>query len=117
MKKQEGMITNLFTNPSQDREDQETRAKVGQVILDGELGDEVADAEKMDDDALEGVLSRFGFSDEDSDSYFEKISDMVDIMKNDFKSSDMDIIEALKVNLDVKLEEAKQIYKDVRLLV
>ncbi len=114
--KAEHLEENLFTPNTDEQENEEVQQEVSQVLLDGALGDGVADAEKLDDEGLGGVLSSFGFnSDEDSDSYFEKVTEMVNIMKTDFDASDDEIIETIRVNLEVKLAEAKQIYRDVRL--
>ena len=62
----------LFSSSTQDDDTEEIQKELGQTILDMTLGKGIANAEKMEDEALNKVLSDYGFNADDP-GYFESI--------------------------------------------
>ena len=74
------------------------------------LGNEDLNVQDLTDEALDIIVQRLtGVGEID-----ESINTVVSVMR-ELKASDEDIIEALSVNLEMHLSEAKEIYQDFKL--
>ena len=74
------------------------------------LGNEDLNVQDLTDEALDIIMRRLTGIDEIEES----VDTLVSVMR-ELKASEEDIVEALSVNLEMHLSEAKEIYQDFKL--
>lgn len=91
--------------------DTEELTPQGKAVLANELGI----ALKGEDPEEEGA-NLFQASTRMRSTYLDRISELVEVLTEDLGGSEEDVYEAIRINFNVKLNEAKLIYRDAKLL-